>query len=1402
MTWSLSPLSLALVITAATLAMLASVAWGRRRATRGARSFTFLMLSAAVWALLEALQASDPDPLRALAWRQLKYVGVAGLPVAFLVFANDYTRGADWLNRFSVALLLLVPLVTVGFTWTNPLHGLMWTSGPGAPDPETLTRAFRGHWFWVHTAYSYALIALGSFYLLRGYVRTPKAYRTQLTWVLVAVLIPWLANLVVVVGQVETGDVDVTPVAFALSAFAFARSLFSHRLLDIVPVAQEAVVRHLSDAVIVTDESGRTLQLNPAAQGLLALDDADGVVGRPFSQLFSGAPELVEALREPEGERLEVVLQVGGANRSFEAQVTPLTDRRGRTTGRLIRLQDIERQVQAERTVLLAETALRHQESYVLALQEVTEGLMRRAPLGSLLGAVMRHASEVLEAPHGFLDLIDPESGTTVRERARGRFAETEGTPVRQGEGLSGRAWSSRAPLRVQDYARWERRLRGVDLGWLRAAVAAPMSSRDGVLGVIALGRERDDRRAFDAADEAELARFAELAALAVQNVRLIDELEARRRESEQLARIGTAMQEASSLDERMALVLQAIPRVVGLKRAAIWLPDREERTLKASAWVGFGGEVRGVSVPLDGAVPLLEEAYRKGHESVIEEHEAIAPALRARAPFREHSLVRSRAAVVLPLVARGSVLGVLAADTPADGGSLGSRLEVLRRFTTSAAVAIDAGKLLATAQAELAERRAAELELRRSEEKYRSILEQMEDAYFETDLQGRYTLVNPKLARSMGLAREQILGRSFRRFMERSDVRHVVGVFREIARSGKPALGVETRYRDHVSGATSRAEMSISLVRDAAGEPIGFRGVVRDIEERARHQEELQAAKEMAEAANASKSMFLANVSHELRTPLTSILGFSRLIERRFDEVLAPHLEAVDDPKVQRAVKQVRGNAGIISRESRRLTTLINDVLDLAKIEAGKVDWHMERLAPSEVVGQALDATRGLLDAKPQVSVRSEIDARAPDVIGDRDRLVQVVINLISNAVKFTPEGVVLVRLEGKDGHVQVSVRDTGVGIAPDDHDAVFEQFQQVGDTLTEKPQGTGLGLPICKQIVVHHGGRLWLESALGEGSTFSFSLPAVPPLQSVRAVGERMGDTGSESSPVGVADQDLGPGEVASASVAALEAGVRLRRHVEGVLARSLRAGAGGTSADGSLSAASADAHAGSAGSTKAGGARGSASATVLVVDDDAHVRSLLRQALEEAEYEVMEAADGIAALEAVREKRPDLVLLDVMMPHLTGFDVAAALKGDLETRSIPIVVLSVIEDAQRGYRLGVERYLTKPVDVAALVADVAALLRPQEHPGSELVGAHVALVEDEEDSATERSLVMRAEAALRSAGYAVSLAPSVAAAADLEPPVAVVVLSRAAAARTDGLDLARRHSRLRDSSVVVLT
>jgi signal transduction histidine kinase len=259
----------------------------------------------------------------------------------------------------------------------------------------------------------------------------------------------------------------------------------------------------------------------------------------------------------------------------------------------------------------------------------------------------------------------------------------------------------------------------------------------------------------------------------------------------------------------------------------------------------------------------------------------------------------------------------------------------------------------------------------------------------------------------------------------------------------------------------------------------------------------EAEEARAAAESASEAKSRFLANVSHELRTPLTSVLGFAKLSRRRLDEVVFPVVPR-DDPKVDRAVGQVGDNLSIIVEEGDRLTGLINDLLDLAKIEAGRLEWRMAPLDMGDVVRRALSATAALFEVSG-LALETAIDADLPVIEGDRDRLVQVVVNLVSNAVKFTPAGEVRVRV-GRDGdHARVEVVDAGRGIAPEDRERIFEPFRQVSDTVPEGPKGTPRPA-ISRQswrLTGHHG----RGSEPGAGSTFWFRFrsrwirPLIPP-------------------------------------------------------------------------------------------------------------------------------------------------------------------------------------------------------------------------------------------------------------------------------------------------------------------
>lgn len=377
---------------------------------------------------------------------------------------------------------------------------------------------------------------------------------------------------------------------------------------------------------------------------------------------------------------------------------------------------------------------------------------------------------------------------------------------------------------------------------------------------------------------------------------------------------------------------------------------------------------------------------------------------------------------------------------------------------------------------------------LRHTETRFRDAINSVTDPYYEADVTGTITLVNDAFGGAIGIDKRSIIGQNFRRVVDRQDVRRVFKVFNTVFATGEAVSMLNFIYRRH-DGSSFYAEMSVSPMMSSSGQVIGFRGIVRDVTERKLAEQTLLQAKDAAEAANNTKSTFLATVSHELRTPLTSVLGFAKIIRKKLSEVIAPAL-TTDDRKVRKAMEQVTGNVDIIVSEGERLTALINNVLDIAKIESGKIDWHEEPIIVSDVVKRAVAATAALAEQK-HLPLVTEVDPELPFIIGDADRLVQVMINLLSNAIKFTEAGAVTCRVTGLDGTITVSVSDTGIGIDPANHGKVFDEFVQIGDTLTGKPTGTGLGLPICKEIVEHHGGRIWVESELGRGSMFAFTLP-----------------------------------------------------------------------------------------------------------------------------------------------------------------------------------------------------------------------------------------------------------------------------------------------------------------------
>ncbi|MCB9595338.1 MAG: PAS domain S-box protein [Sandaracinaceae bacterium] len=499
--------------------------------------------------------------------------------------------------------------------------------------------------------------------------------------------------------------------------------------------------------------------------------------------------------------------------------------------------------------------------------------------------------------------------------------------------------------------------------------------------------------------------------------------------------------------------------------------------------------------------------------------------------------------------------------------------------------------------------------ELRRALAQRGAVLDHLSDGIVSVDARGRMELWNPAFAMLLGGVPASRLG---------SPLQSIYPPLAEVIRECLAEERSVARELSLPDGRIAEAAATPIFVEELSASRLTLGAVmlVRDVT-RAREVDRM-------------KTDFIATVSHELRTPLTSVLGFAKLAQKNLRTRVAPALEGAE-PRAASAFATVEKNLDIIAREGARLSELIDDVLDISKMEAGRMEWARERIDPVALVDEAIEVTSGLFSNGP-VECARDVTPLSFVIEGDRQRLLQVVINLISNAAKFTERGVVTLGVAPHAEGVCFTVTDTGIGVPADQRDAIFEKFKQARDTLTDKPRGTGLGLPICRHIVEHHGGRIWIEDGPAGGSRFAFVIPA--------------------SGRVGV-DADTAR-ELAS--------------HIGGALVEQRRA-----------------------------------PAEILVVDDDEGVRELLRQTLEEAGHTVRAAPNGMEAVAMVRDRQPDLVILDVMMPGLSGYDVAAMLRADPRTKRLPIVILSVVSDRTRAESLGVDRYLSKPMQQDELLRTI---------------------------------------------------------------------------------------------------
>ncbi len=748
---------------------------------------------------------------------------------------------------------------------------------------------------------------------------------------------------------------------------------------------------------------------------------------------------------------------------------------------------------------------------HFLALQEISSRVSSIFDLDRMLDELVQRVMAAF-GYYNVLIFLTSDEGEELYLAVSGRsLAQDEaGRRLRIGsEGLVGRSASAEISLVVPDIGECDFCAGSTPV--VRSKMAIPLLVGGLLVGVIDV--ESDHVEAFQDRDVQLMTTLANQVAASIEAIRLLREsranamaLEQRARTLMLINRISTTL--TSSLNAAEILD-RTVRHTIDLNNAdygGVFVLEQNKRSgVVLAEYPMCHLADRRFPYP---DMPSIQRKLDMGIPCAIRDatnHPFLEPFREQLAPLDIRSLL------LVPLMTRGDTIGILFLASRGRPRTFSEEeMEICQTIAGQAAAAVANARLVQDIRQQRRALARKTQELMEESGKLDAILSNISDGLVVTDNTGRIILSNPVFREMAGLPPD----RSLRGFLLAgcfpvADLQAVVAqVLADPAR-------VFTTNLEMPDGRVLKASAAAMHLRPTLLAPTqeervaGVATILRDIT----HEVEVDRI----------KTDFVSAVSHELRSPLTAILGFASLIKRDIRRSIVPH---AGDGETSRIVERILDNLAIIENESQRLTQLVNDLLDISKIEGGHTEWHMAETDLEKVINDAV-ATAAALADEQRLAVQVYLPpAGLPPIQGSYDRLIQVMTNLLSNAIKFTARGHIQVygwQLDASHGSFEVggphpsiydpdsiaqntpadlkhkkwvivSVSDTGVGIPAQSLPRIFEKFTQAGETLTEKPRGTGLGLAICKGIVEHHQGLIWVNSVQGEGSTFSFALPLTP--------------------------------------------------------------------------------------------------------------------------------------------------------------------------------------------------------------------------------------------------------------------------------------------------------------------
>jgi PAS domain S-box-containing protein len=603
MYWQFTPFMIPLAIAAIISIALAIYAW-RRRAMPGTAMLALLTVAVAEWSVGYLLELGSADLQTKILWAKIEYFGIVTVPTAWFLFALQRAGRVKWLSRRNLVLFALVPAASVLMAWTNELHNWFWVR----IDLVELERGFVGWeatygWaFWVHTGYAYVLLVLGSFVLLQALFRSPRLYRGQASIMLLSVVTPWVGNVLSVFHIIGL-PFDFTPLGFAVAGLFIAWGLFRFRLLDIVPVARDAVVESMADGVIVVDLQDRVVDVNPTALRMMGCLSSE-VVGAPLEEVLSDQTDLIERYRDVTDARAEITLQIescegtwgqslkeGAAERDYELHISPLYSQRDRLTGRLLVLRDVTERKEAER-------ALRAQRDLFEGLVSVARATAERPTLEMTLQNALTASTALTSAEDGSLFLLDEDGDVTHHLVIRGQEPKPQWREITErvmDKGLAGWVARHHEMVVIDDTLSDDRWLALPDgVSRVRAALAVPISTGDTVLGILTLMHSEPGHFSMEHAELMQAA--ADQMMLALRNAQIFD---AQQRIAEQQSTLYHVLRSViGQLDPEhvVQVAVESIAQFAGWHNVVIALLNEDKSEWEVFAYGEDGPLARGRS--------------------------------------------------------------------------------------------------------------------------------------------------------------------------------------------------------------------------------------------------------------------------------------------------------------------------------------------------------------------------------------------------------------------------------------------------------------------------------------------------------------------------------------------------------------------------------------------------------------------------------------------------------------------------------------------------------------------------------------------------------------------------------------------------------------------------------------